>query len=370
MDKLISVQLIIAYYMFVSLTLLVFNLLHILFQRSTDIRYRRSIREWTRRLSAPGTLTGIGADSAHQAMIRKKLQRMSGLMGFYKSMQRMEKTREAADIEAYLRDCYPGFCDLAMIYARRSDMDKAFLAFVLSRFPPKGQEMDDLEESMLRFLIGTNMYCRENALRALCSFGSVDAVVRAFELLAEHRVFHHEMMLVQALKSFSGDKDALAGHLAGHIASWPAHMGEAVVRFIDACSGDHRRIMFEVLSKSGIDTAVLSAALEYFGSHLYEPVRPMLIEYLGQVDRMVPKLAVSAAAALCAYPGQESVEALLSALCSPNWYVRANAALSLLILGVDSRELDETLAKDPYASDMMRYQAQGQLPQRVLRWKK
>ena len=363
MEKMISVQVIIAYYMFISTTLLVFNMIHVAVKRGVDIRYQRKAESWfwdiSRQLSVLEADAGGEAALEHQKKIKTKLKKTSEMMSYFSAKQQVEMAHPPERMTQYLRACHASFYYLAGVYARRKDMEKSYFAFVLSRFPPKTGEMDALEESMLHFLIGTSMYCRENALRTLYAFGGAPAVVRAYEMLAEHDIFHHEMMLVQGLMSFSGDKEELAAQLAGHIPDWPAHMGAAVVQFIGNCGADCRQAFYNMLMKPQTDTAVRIAMIRYFGIHPFDPVRPLLIEYLKQMDRTTPKLAAAAAAALRVYPGDESIEALLLALGGPNWSVRANAARSLLALGADPDVMDRVLMKDPYALDMMNYQSQS-----------
>lgn len=363
MERMISVQVIIAYYMFISVTLLVFNMMHVVVKQGIDIRYKRRTDSWfweiSRQLSVLEKDPGDQADHEHQKKIKSKLKKTSELMSYFSAMQQAEMTHPPERIKKYLRVYHDGFYYLAVVYTRRRDMEKSYFAFVLSQFPPKTEEMEALEEGMLRFLLGTSMYCRENALRALYAFGDASAVVRAYEMLAEHDIFHHEMMLVQGLMSFSGEKEELAAQLAVYITVWPAHMGVAVVQLISNCRADYRQMFHDMLMMPETDAVVRIAMLHYYELHPYEPVRPLLIEYLKQMDRTTPKLAAAAAATLRVYPGEESVKALLSALSGPNWFVRASAARSLLVLGADPDEVDKVLAKDRYALDMMRYQSQS-----------
>lgn len=378
MGNVVSIQFIIVFYTYISMTLLIFNIFYIFFQRAIDVRYKKTARDLFFDISLQ--LTALAepegrTDPKHQKRIVKQLSKMSGLIGYCNAMQRLSKTHSLTYIDKYLKGCYQSFCHLAMHYVNQKDMEKAFLAFVISQFPPKTEDMNSLEEYMLHFLLDTNMYCRDYTLHALCAFESVPVVSRALEFLAEHRIYCHEKMLAQALMSFTGDREMLAAHMVSRIPAWPAYIGVSVVQLIETCRTDYRSTFFDMLSQPGIDPSVRSAMLQYFETHPYEPVRPILIDCLKRLDRNVPRLSVAAASALCAYPGSESVEALLSALCGPNWYVRASAARSLLLLGVRSDDFEDVLLKDPYALDMMCYQAQSlglqeQVPQCALKGNK
>ena len=365
MDGTFSIPVIIGFYMFISASLLVFNVLYIIKQRGTDARHGGKTEAWLReiepRLNAMQAEPRGHVDPSHRKRLAEKLRHTTELMGYHSAMQRMAKRHKARDIRAYLGECSPSFERLASGYARRKDMEKAYFAYVLSQFPPAADETRPPEEMLLPYLTGTNVYCRENTLRALYALGDAAAVEHAFVILAEQHIFHHEKLLTGGLMTFSGDKGALAGQLWRYVPDWPAHMGVAVVQFIEQCGAGYCQAFYDALAKPGLDLHVRLSILHYFRRYPFEPMRPLLLQYLNHADGMATELAIASASTLAAYPGQESIDALKSALFSRNWHVRNNAALSLLALETDSRDLDEALqGNDRYALEMLCYHVQSQ----------
>lgn len=67
-------------------------------------------------------------------------------------------------------------------------------------------------------------------------------------------------------------------------------------------------------------------------------------------------LAIVSAAVLDRYPGKDTVAALKRALCHRNWYVRYNAASSLVRLGASQAELQDVFeGNDAFARDILQY---------------
>ena len=67
-------------------------------------------------------------------------------------------------------------------------------------------------------------------------------------------------------------------------------------------------------------------------------------------------LAIVAASVLDRYPGQDTVAALKAALSHPNWYVRYNAAGSLVALGQTEASLKDILdGPDRFAREILAY---------------
>ena len=66
--------------------------------------------------------------------------------------------------------------------------------------------------------------------------------------------------------------------------------------------------------------------------------------------------AIVSAAVLDRYPGKDTVAALKRALCHRNWYVRYNAASSLVRLGASQAELQDVFeGNDAFARDILQY---------------
>lgn len=372
MGSLLSIPAIIGFYMLISLLMLLFNVLYIFMQRRFDTKHERRTNLWIQaiepQLQAVLAVPHGHVSHSHRKMLSKNLRRIPELMGYHSAMQRMAQQYKAEGIQVYLTECRPSFKRLASGYALRRDIEKASFAFMLSEFPPRSGGTDTSDEMLLPYLMETNFFCRENALRALYALGDAMTVERAFEILARQNIFHHEILLADGLMNFSGNKVALAGQLWKHVLDWPEHMGAAVIEFIGFCGADYRQTLYEAMRKPVMGLQVRLSILHYFYMHPFEPMRPLLLEYLAQADHAV-ELAIGSASALAAFPGPESIDALKTALSSRNWSVRNNAALSLLALGAESYDLDEVLqGKDPFAMDMLCYHVQsqgeeGQFPQ-------
>ena len=76
------------------------------------------------------------------------------------------------------------------------------------------------------------------------------------------------------------------------------------------------------------------ALIRYFRKYPYREAEEFLLALLDREKAEFSGLAIAAAAALSAYPGKKTKEALRRALSSRNWYVRRNAAVSLKELGL------------------------------------
>ncbi len=332
-------------------------------RRGSDAWHQRLTQRWFKDISSQiekmVSQPGSSIDAQHKKRLTRKLLHISQLLGYHSAMQSVAQRFSKADVQRYLNQTQPRFWQLAKRYEQRKDMDKAAFSYVLSQYPPKVSGISTPDAVLLSFLRGSNTYCRDNTLRAFNAFGDAATVEQAFEILAEHGIFHHEILLAQDLMTFSGDKKALAVRLWKHADKWPAHMGAAVVQFIEMSSGDFREVFYEALVKKDISLHLQLAILQYFRSYPYEPMKALLINYIENAQHQT-KLAIKAASVLVKYPGRDSINALISVLSSPNWFLRNSSAHTLVSMGLQECDWDEVhLLGDAYALEMISYHEQA-----------
>ena len=378
MTDLSGVQAVIAFFIFVSVSLLIYNLLYMLRDRWEGVWHGRRVETWLREISLQKRsregYSSVRALPSHVRKIAWKLRRIVELTAYHDAMDRAAQGFTAEEMHEYLSQCREGFEELAAYYARRSDMEKAYFAHVLAEYPMDASGGRAADDMMTPFLLSDSVYSREYALRALYAQGDPAAVERALDLLARRGVFHHEILLAGGLSAFRGDIMALARRLWSRAPDWPEYMEAAVVRFISLTGADFAKPLLEAAAgKRQLSPGVRLAILEYFREHPYGPAKGLILEYLRTDQGVTADLAAAAASSAAAYPGEDTIEALKSALSSSYWDVRNNAAESLMALGVVQEDLkDVLLGNDRDALEMLCYhvQAQGQeqlIPQCAMR---
>lgn len=368
MYGMVMVPIIIGFYMFIGSALLVFNVWYIARHRGDDRRHWRKTGKWLREIKrqvrVASVVPGAHADEAHLKKLAEELQNVTELTAYDDALGRAAPFFPKWQLQAYLLGCMRSFNVLTEAYSKHGDMEKAYYVQGMTRhLSTLGVELIR-EEQLYPFLANSNVFCRENTLRLLCAMGDAGAVHRAFAILAEKGIFHHEALLTGVLMAFSGDKSTLAMRLWQEVMVWPPHMGVAVIRFIELIGADYRQAFYANIKAYGLSHDVRIAMLRYFGKHPFEPMQELLFAYLRDADNGGADLAAVSARVLGAYPGQESITAIKDALFSKSWEVRNNAAVSLMELKANELDLDEVLSgQDKFAFEMLCYhiQAQGQV---------
>lgn len=350
-----NLDLIIGFYMFICASLLVFNIAYILRAKGKSRKRLRRERWWLKEIQAECRRLegGAGVSDRHLQLMERRLRRVEWLMAYHEAVLKMLESA-APYIQQYLDAGLTIFQALALEYGKAPAMERAFFAHVISVYhPARDRGCGQLPQLLMDYFDGSTVFCRENLLRAFYAMGQPVPIEQAFARISDQGWYHHPRLLSDGLASFPGDKEALAWRLWRRCGGWSEPFQVAVVQFAtgvsDAFSGE---FLAALRNTSLLETRF--ALVRYFQRRRYPAALPALLELLEQDDGS--GLAIAAASALVNYPGWETRRGLLAAMHSCNWYVRRNAALSLVKLGITTLEIERLEASgDRYAIEMLQY---------------
>lgn len=351
-------------YGLVCLSMLVFNVLYALHLRAGDRRLDRRMADIRRQVSTELNL--IQADSnqpvqvSHLTWMRRRLSRVNYLLAFDHLLNELDSSDAA--FQSYMRQMQSVFLHLSTVYWRRDDTQAAYYCHFLARHRlPQNSELDQIQRVLLSYLSKGSLYCRLNALKALCSFGSPQALSDALEELGRDRSNQlHEKMITEALLTYTGSADELIELLWRRLGRFTLQIQRAVLDYIRFKSGNYKRQMELILRDEGRDRELRFAAIRYFGKYPDESVRGLLLDFVRDRNELRWEYAAISATSLARYPGRDVVDALMEAMHSPNWYVRYNASASLEAHGLSYEEMMDVLSgNDRYAREMLNYRLES-----------
>ena len=341
-----SVQLLIAMYAIICLSMIAYNCVCALWFRSRDGRMKRICRRYQALIDRGQWPEGPG-----RRRLLRRLGRVNELLAFSDALEQSGiPLTEACGAVEILRDLLPR-------YVRRSDMKRACYAHALARFRVTALAYsDELIVFLLGMVSGGSIYRRENAMRALYASGQAEPVVQALQMIDESEYYYNEKLIAEGLLSFSGDREGLISALWPLLDRFHSEMRVAVLNFVRFGSAHWGQEMLELLERTD-DAETAIACLRYLGRCPFPEALPAVRAEAAQTDSW-ERCAV-AMTALASYPGEETIALLKQGLVSTNWYVRANASASLFRLGADYSQIQDVLeGPDPYARQILNYRYQ------------
>lgn len=360
----ISINTIIYFYMFICIALLLFNVIYILRSEKKSRRQIRAERFWMAAIEAECRRLerGLECSSEHAQKMQTRLTKIVELLAYQEAVLVTSARRGQALTQQYLDAFHHSFFVLALEYSRRPAMERSFYAHLIARYhPDRDNGGNRLAEALLTYFDDSTVFCRENVLQALYALGCASTVEQAFARMNQQGWHHHPRLLSDGLANFYGDREQLAWRLWRRCEGWTDPFQVAVVQFTAGISDIFCPVFLDALQNPDVGTERKFALIRYFQRQIYPPAKPVLLELLAQEDSN--GLAIAAAAVLFRYPGEDTYQALMEALHSRNWYIRHNAASSLVALG--STYADAAILRkqgDRYAAEMLEYMLEKNRP--------
>lgn len=325
--------------------------------------------------AAQSALNAIADNGTPDPQLRKKrirvLSRPAQFIAFMEALQVLRE-RDVLLPEAYQIRLLSVFCDLCPYYRKKPSEYRAYFSYQTARLrfgdikEPTAETralQSRLADTLLGFLDSSSVYERENACKAILSLGSCRDALSAVNRLAQMPAHINSKLLSDQLLRFAGDQQALSRALLARFAGYPVRVALSVIDYLRLLPRDaaeqtpYFSVLCGLLADANANKELRLAAIRYFRKYCYVPAFPLLIGFVAHANTQSWEYAAVAASSLIAYPCAETRGVLEDAVASPNWYVRFNAAESLISLGAD---LDKIAAghTDAYAHTMLAYRDQ------------
>ncbi len=311
-------------------------------------------------------------DRKLQKLLLKKMYRISYVLAFMSLMEKLREENEELYL-VYLKKCVKIFRTLTKIYEIRPDEQKACFAYVVSKLK-FGLFYNDkyllakstanlIANEFVSYIISPSIYVRENAFRAIISIGSPDCILISLKTLNKTPAHQNEKLIGDDLLAFPGNHQLLADKLFMNFEEFTYSIQVAIINYLRLLpktkieqDGYHERLL-EYLKDTKVHKEVRIAIIRYFGKFTFEPVYDYLISFLMDQDERNWEYAAISATTLRSYPCTRTTDTLYSVVTSKNWYIRQNAAESLISLetGLESSHIENT---DKYAAEMIFYRSE------------
>ena len=353
-------------YLFVCVTLLIFNILYILRSDRDKRRSEARTRRWKEELdhTAVYMRERDAVQGSHLKLVVRQLRNTEELIAYYNALFSGQCALNEEELNIYFSACRSIFPELAMLYQKRNSMERAFFAYVVSVCFQYGDNFpDQTSEILLSYLEDSTIYCRERVLEALYSIGDSQAVEQAFEYISAREWYHNSRLISDGLQKFRGDKRELVLRLWKHYGEWEEEVMIGVLQFATNVSGSFRKEFYQELTDPNVPSEIRLALMRYFRRYPDQKSEEYLIKLLCRLGKESDAFSIVAASALSSFPSENVKAALKKAMHDQNWYVRRNAAMSLQRIGITKQDEEEIReSRDRYACEMLDYIVGKELP--------
>ncbi|HIY38761.1 MAG TPA: HEAT repeat domain-containing protein [Candidatus Agathobaculum merdigallinarum] len=354
-------EVILFFYGAVCLSMLAFNIVFSIYLQAGDPRLERKAEKLSAMVGAQleRIRAGLPVEQQHLAAINRRLSRVNNLLAFDHVLERLPQQEPA--VERYLRQLEPVVLSLATVYRRRENTQAAYFCYFLAHHRILCQaSIGEIQHIVVSFIEKDSLYCRLNALKALCLYGNAEIIVDTLLQCDRQSSFLHAKVLVETLLSFSGDFHTLIDLIWARFDRFSEPMQRALMDYIRFRSGDYGLQMLHILLDEKRDKELRLSAIHYFKRYPSPDAKPALLRFINDPDPAHWEYAAVSAGALASYQGEDITAALANAIHSANWYVRYNASSSLEGRGLSYEDLIIRIGgNDRYAREMLTYQIES-----------
>lgn len=342
------------FYLFICVVLFLYNVIYI-FKSSHETKWhKKKVIVWHRYLFE--VFQHLKDDHIRDdalSYIKRKLVKPKELLAYIDALELL-KDQEA--YQHYLQLSLPLYQYLVIVYKKKDDLDKTLFAHTIANYSLPLQENNSLlAEVLLTYLDDSNLNCREKIFHALFRLGDLNAIENAISRLNDEQWFHHEKLLSDGLLRFQGNRDELIQRLWSHYGRWNEQIMIAIVHYMTRVSEHYQEMFLPLLKDQKTDIEIKIAILRYFRKYPCKAAMELIYEILDDSHSDVSLVIVSVFV-LDQYKNLKSIRYLKRALHHQNWYVRYNAAHSLVSYQLDREAYQDILdGDDNYARDILNY---------------
>lgn len=218
-----------------------------------------------------------------------------------------------------------------------------------------GTRPPELVAYQFRFLTNKSVVCRTYAMNVLYAVGTPADLLRAVHLMSEKELFYHPKLLMEGLMTFRGDHRVLSLLLIRDFDKLTEEYKLAVLEYFRYKSPMVGPFLIDFL-KGPYSIDVKCTVLRYYYRHPIPEAKPLITAFLENENENAWEIAAVAAKALSSYPDQDVKELLKKKISHPNWYIRRNAAASLVKIGLYVTERAEIMnGDDQFAKEILEY---------------
>lgn len=345
-------------YMWLCISLILFDILWVMRITFDNLHYKRKYFKFQNKIKNQilRIENGLTIEKKHNYYLMKKLKKIKYLIVFHENLLIYEENNKE-QISNYLINIRPVFIYLTFQFENKDTMKKAYLAYVISKHKIfEGILIDSIVEVLISYMYDDSIYCRENVMRVLYSFGDARTVIRGIEVLEKQSVYYHTKLLTDGLLTFNGNHNDLCKKLWKKYNEFTVLTQVAVINYFRMKDGDVCEDLYLVLCDDKTDDEVKYAVIRYFGKYKFPIAKDILIKFLENTDKDKWEFAALSALALGIYHDEEVEDALRKGLSSDNWYIRLNSAKSLVAMDFDFDSVDQIIkGNDRFASEILQY---------------
>lgn len=257
-------------------------------------------------------------------------------------------------VEAYINEYKEVFCNLCKDYIKKDVIARSYFAYFVGKYRICN---DRVIEYLLSLLRDDEIYCIDNSLQALYSFGNVNYIIHAFKIVDSSTSYQNENMILKGLQTYTGDKEKLIEFFVKNFDVLTEKIKIVIIRYItEEMSNKWNEELYGLILDSKNNKKIKIEIIKYFAVHYDKRIKDILFKILELPVINNKEYIKVSVGVLKNYPGDDTIKALKKVLQMKEWELQVEAAKVLNYLVSDSLKLADIYNGDnKNARHILRY---------------
>lgn len=354
-----EIQYIIYIYMALCACMMIFNIVYILYNKSSEKFYENENHGISKKINNQFKIlqNNERVTVSHMRYLNFMLRGTENLLLFEQCIDKQDKKL----VQKYLASVQYVFSELMPYYQKTDGIKKAYFAYIIEKYGISKDINDNvLKNSLYIFLEDESVYCRDYSLKALIKIGNSDDIIRALKKIEETNYYYYPEMILENLKQYKGDSAQLAERLWEKFKEFDENIQISIIRYISEKDLDYTKTFYKLLADEQTNSKIKVELIKYYRENIYGQVKEILIQNLNLIGIENKDIIIKSAVTLQRYGGADTKEALKMLLKRKDWDIRMTASESLILIGTSYYELADIYnGEDEIAREILKYKVQS-----------
>ena len=343
-------------YLLIILSLIIFNIAYVLYSKENKYMNKKRFNTYKNKILNEISYMNKNNELSkkHIKYFIRKLYFVNNLI-IYKDV--INELKDSKDIESYLQKSIVIYQVLSKKYLKKNSIKKAYFSYFISELPIKTLKNNiHIVDALFKGVTDKSIYCRTNSMIAICKLNSKSLITKALISISKRNLYYNNKLLEENLSLYKGNKDSLIKELLYNFDKFTNNIKLAIINYIKYTSCNYTEELYDLFVSKKYDKEINLAIIRYFGKYEFHKILNPLLEIVNDYKEYDIEYTIVISQALSLYNLKNVKYTLIELLSNDNWYVRKNAANSLMKLSLTDKEYNEIEnIQDKYGKEMFEY---------------
>ena len=323
----INTQIIIYSYIFICISIIVFNILFIQKKKIDNIR-RILKKELNFKEELSGFIENNTFDEDILKYLKKEVKTNNDLMALDSFFDSYIKNKNK-NIFNFIYKLKPFYFEKFEEYLKKDEMYIAYIVSLLSKYNLVTKEDTEMISKLFDLISGKSTHVRFKVLKLFAKNGDSNSLITALKIISNKGYYYNNKIVLEILNDYKGDYDLLKKELLNNFYKFSEEIQKGIITFLTTGQCKYRKELLNMLEDDKTEKEVKLEIIKFFGRTKYTYANKVLINIVNNYNPINFEYTLEAVKALKIYDTKSSLNCLRQALSIKNELINNEIKIAL-----------------------------------------